>query len=165
MNETIINNFNSVVKPKDTVYMLGDICFLPRKKLMEVLHRFNGKKHLIYGNHDKALRQELKSMEEQGKKLPFESVQDYKEISVEGQKIVLMHYALRTWNGQHRGAWQLYGHSHNNLPELPTLLSMDVGVDAHDYRPISFEQIKTHMENKINNAKKNNLKLTEDHHE
>ena len=75
-----------------------------------------------------------------------------------------MHYAMRTWNRQHKGAWQLYGHSHNNLPELPTLMSMDVGIDAHDYRPISFDEVKKHMEAKMKFADKNKLKVTEDHH-
>ena len=164
MNETLINNYNECVKPGDTVYMLGDICFQPRKKLMETLYRLNGNKHLIYGNHDKSLIQEIKKLESEGVKLPFVSHQDYKEINVEGQKIILMHYAMRTWNAQHKGAWQLYGHSHNNLPELPTLMSMDVGVDAHDYKPISFEQVKKHMTTKAKHAKKNNLTLTEDHH-
>lgn len=164
MNEAIINNFNERVKHGDTVYMLGDICFLPRRKLMEVLHRFNGKLHLIYGNHDKSLRQEIKKLEREETKIPFESHQDYKEINVNGQKIILMHYAMRTWNAQHKGAWQLYGHSHNNLPELPTLMSMDVGVDAHNYRPISFEEVKAHMEAKVKHAEKTGLLMTEDHH-
>jgi calcineurin-like phosphoesterase family protein len=152
MTETIINNFNSCVKPKDTVYLLGDVCFLPRKKVLETLYRFNGKIHLIYGNHDKQLRSIIRELEEDDKPIPFKSHQDYKEISVNGQKIVLMHYAMRCWNNQHRGAWQLYGHSHNNLPELPNLLSMDVGVDAHEYRPISFDQVKAHMDLKLKHA-------------
>jgi hypothetical protein len=42
---------------------------------------------------------------------------------------------MRVWNRSHHGSWHLYGHSHGRLPEPPTLLSMDVGVDTHDFRP------------------------------
>jgi calcineurin-like phosphoesterase family protein len=35
----------------------------------------------------------------------------------------------------------LYGHSHGRLPEPPTLLSMDVGVDTHDFRPWHYDEI------------------------
>lgn len=156
MNETLITNFNECVHPHDTVYMLGDIA-LTSTNLNAILTRLNGHKHLIFGNHDKEIRKEKY-------KHYFAWTGDYKEIKVEGQHIILMHYAMRTWNKQHRGAWQLYGHSHNNLPELPTLLSMDVGVDANDYKPISFEQVKAHMEAKIKFSIENGLKLTEDHH-
>jgi calcineurin-like phosphoesterase family protein len=65
------------------------------------------------------------------------------QIGVENQRIVLSHYAQRTWQGAFRGAWHLYGHSHGNLP--PFRKSMDVGVDAWDFRPVSFEQIQDRM--------------------
>jgi calcineurin-like phosphoesterase family protein len=58
---------------------------------------------------------------------------DLEEISVKGQPIVLCHYAMRVWNRAHHGA-NLYGHSQGKLPEAPTSLSMDVGVDTHDFR-------------------------------
>lgn len=163
MNEAIIANFNERVKPNDTVYMLGDIVLVKgnepqrAKQINDFLSRMNGHKHLIFGNHDKDLRKEKFHRF-------FKWVGDYKEISVQGQKIILMHYALRTWNRQHKKSWNLFGHSHNNLPDLPTLLSMDVGVDAHDYKPISFEEVKVYMEAKIKFADKNKLKVTEDHH-
>ncbi len=157
MNEAIINNFNECVKPEDTVYILGDVALCKADKLNSFLCRMNGHKHLIFGNHDKDIRKEKF-------KHHFAWTGDYKEVKVGDQKLILMHYAMRTWNKQHRGAWQLYGHSHNNLPDLPTLLSMDVGIDAHNYRPISFEEVKVHMEAKMKFADKNSLKVTEDHH-
>jgi calcineurin-like phosphoesterase family protein len=48
---------------------------------------------------------------------------------------------LRVWNRSHHGSWHLYGHSHGRLPEPPTLLSMDVGVDTHDFRPWHYDEI------------------------
>ncbi len=59
------------------------------------------------------------------------------EISVNGQPIVLCHYAMRVSNRSHHGAWHLYGHSHGNLPEGPTSLSMDVGIPMTFARGIS----------------------------
>ena len=53
------------------------------------------------------------------------------------------------WPHRARGAWQLYGHSHGNLPDDPLALSMDVGVDSHDFRPWHFDEIQAVMKIKV----------------
>lgn len=50
MREVIIDRHNTVVKPKDTVYFLGDFAF--GKANIAYAARFNGKKRLVMGNHD-----------------------------------------------------------------------------------------------------------------
>lgn len=50
MNERIIQNWNSVVGSKDTVYHLGDFAF--GRKNISIAGRLNGNKRLILGNHD-----------------------------------------------------------------------------------------------------------------
>jgi len=70
------------------------------------------------------------------------------EVSIHGQAIVLCHYALRVWNRSNRGSWHLYGHSHGRLPEMPTSLSMDVGIDTHEFRPWHYDEIVGVMEKK-----------------
>jgi calcineurin-like phosphoesterase family protein len=50
MHEALIDRWNSVVKPNDTVYHLGDLCF--GRKNIAIAERLNGKKRLIMGNHD-----------------------------------------------------------------------------------------------------------------
>jgi calcineurin-like phosphoesterase family protein len=63
------------------------------------------------------------------------TVRDYAELDLDGQRLILCHYPLRAWNGQHRGALQLHGHSHGRLKPLPR--QFDVGVDACEFRPIA----------------------------
>lgn len=50
-HDWLIKQWNSVVKPDDRVYVLGDVCF--GKDYMYILHRLNGWKDLVRGNHDK----------------------------------------------------------------------------------------------------------------
>lgn len=145
MDEMLIQYHNQVVKPGDTTYFLGDFCFGDEKKIKSILNRLNGNKHLILGNHDKNIRKSPKNYS--GGRF-FASIQDYKEISVEGQKIILFHYGCRVWNKSHNSSWLLYGHSHGSLP--PFGKSVDVGVDAkfiHDeYRPTEFSELKRFMD-------------------
>lgn len=49
-DQLIIDNWNSVVKPEDRVYHLGDVA-IPRRGL-KFLYALNGRKALIGGNHD-----------------------------------------------------------------------------------------------------------------
>lgn len=149
MNETLIANCNSKVKSGDTLYCLGDFGFADQDKLKIIVHRLNGDKHLILGNHDR-----YKKMFGIG----WNSIQQYLEIKVPDenplsgfagfQHIALFHYSLRVWNKSHYGAWQAYGHSHGTLYDDPNLLSTDVGVDPCNFFPISYEELKEKMKKK-----------------
>lgn len=67
------------------------------------------------------------------------SVQPYAELDENDRKLVLCHYPFRSWNGQHRGAINLHGHSHGRMKPLPR--QFDVGVDVHAYRPVALAEL------------------------
>jgi calcineurin-like phosphoesterase family protein len=50
MDEAMVANWNSVVRPTDKVYHLGDVA-IPKKSLA-LLSKLHGRKVLIKGNHD-----------------------------------------------------------------------------------------------------------------
>lgn len=146
MNESLISNWNRVVKKGDIVYHLGDFGFTAGKgdivkDIKSILRRLNGSINLILGNHD------CQNYSERVLKL-FCSNTLLRDKTINGQRIIMCHYAMRTWPGQHKGAISLYGHSHGNLPDDPHSLSIDVGVDCHNYAPISFEQVMEIMSKK-----------------
>lgn len=128
MDDALIRNWNSCVKKDEHVYVLGDFSFAPPQNYFPLL---NGHKHLIIGNHD---QKRVKALE----KL-FVWCKYYHELRHLKQHIVLMHYGMRVWNRHHHGSWHLYGHSHGTLPSHG--LSIDVGVDAHNYYPVSFSEV------------------------
>jgi calcineurin-like phosphoesterase family protein len=149
MNEALVTNWNNKVTNQDTVYMVGDISFGKEDETKEVLTRLNGRKVLILGNHDKVIPK-WKNI----RRILY-SIHDMLEIDVIDsdcpsgkQRIILLHYAMKVWNKSHFGAWHLYGHSHGTLPDDPNSLSLDVGVDCHNYAPISYEEVKVLMSNK-----------------
>ncbi len=53
MNQTIIDNYNSLVKPNDIVYVLGDVALGKISESLPLISQFNGYKVLIVGNHDR----------------------------------------------------------------------------------------------------------------
>ena len=140
LNEHMAHKWNLVVtNSDDEVYYLGDLSFGNAKDTKKLLYRLNGKIYYIRGNHDKGLHQW---------KDRFEWVKDLGEVNVNGQHIVLCHYAMRTWNRSHYGAWHLYGHSHGGLPEDPISKSFDIGVDTNDFYPYTFDDIKKKLDAK-----------------
>ena len=145
-DETLIDNWNSVVDRRDHVFHLGDFSIrFTTSETERYLKRLNGHIHLIFGNHDSNKTRRAKGLAWKG---------DRREIKVNSQKIVLCHYAMLTWNRSHHGAWHLFGHSHGNLqgPLIDEILKtrpmMDVGVDCHDYFPISFERVASIFHNR-----------------
>lgn len=50
MHTVLIDRWNSVVKPKDTVYHLGDFAF--GRHNIAIAERLHGRKRLVMGNHD-----------------------------------------------------------------------------------------------------------------
>jgi calcineurin-like phosphoesterase family protein len=133
MDETMISRWNAVVAPGDTVYHLGDILYRSARQVGEYLDRLNGAIHLIAGNHDVTITGDDAER--------FASISQIKEITVDGQLIVLCHYPMREWNGAWAGTWHLYGHTHGGLDDTPHGFSLDVGADTHDFRPWSMAEI------------------------
>jgi calcineurin-like phosphoesterase family protein len=137
MDAHIADRMNQCVKPNDTLYFLGDFCMGSVEKVAAYRKRLNCKTiHFVEGNHDKVTRKSQSV---------FASWSYLSEIHVGKQGIVLCHYAMRVWPHSGRGAWQLYGHSHGNLPDEPLSLSMDVGVDSHEFCPWHFEEVQAIM--------------------
>lgn len=137
MNEALIKNWNRVVGHGDTVYHLGDFGLGPDMRYIRP--RLNGSIRLILGNHDKIKMEDARM---------FTSIDKMDVISINKQRIVLCHYAMRTWQFQGHGSWQLYGHSHGNLPDDPNSLSLDVGVDCWNFLPVTLPQIEARMAKK-----------------
>jgi calcineurin-like phosphoesterase family protein len=128
-----------LLSPQESDIRLEDFCIGSEARVLEHRKQIRCKKvFAVPGNHTKEAR---KLTEE------FTWLGNLAEISVKGQPIVLRH-PMRVWNRAHHGAWHLYGHSHGKLPEAPTTLSMDVGVDTHDFRPWHFDEIDLLMTEK-----------------
>ena len=114
MHETILNNWNSRVTNGDTVYILGDVSNRGKNEdLIALVARLKGKKVLIVGNHEDTRDYRYKQL--------FHAIYDYLEITdhVDKQpyKLVLCHYPILMWNGQHNGTILMYGHLHNSIEE------------------------------------------------
>ena len=140
MDQAILERLNASVKANDILYFLGDFCIGNQARILEYRRRIRCKKiFAVPGNHDKQAR---KLKEE------FSWLDNLAEVSINGQPIVLCHYALRVWNRSNRGSWHLYGHSHGRLPDVLRSLSMDVGVDTHDFRPWHYDEIADSMRKK-----------------
>ena len=114
MHETILNNWNSRVTNGDTVYILGDISNRGKNEdLIALVAKLKGKKVLIVGNHEDIRDYRYKQL--------FHAIYDYLEITDHADKqpykLVLCHYPILMWNGQHNGTILLYGHLHDSIEE------------------------------------------------
>jgi calcineurin-like phosphoesterase family protein len=131
MDRAIAERWNEVVGPDDEVWHLGDFALgPPPKRIAELLAALNGQKHLIIGNNDGPGTIEQPA---------WASVQHYAELTVEGKRLVLCHYAFRTWNRMGQGVINLHGHSHGRLKAATR--QYDVGVDVWDFRPVTLATI------------------------
>lgn len=140
MDKTLIKNINKTVKVNDSLYILGDFAWKYPKLYRE---QINCKKvFIVLGNHDKQLN------------FPgFEWVKDYHFMKVnlpenKHQKIAMFHYPMMTWDCRSHGSWHLYGHVHGRDLNRPNELMLDVGVDVHNYTPISLYDIEKIMKEK-----------------
>jgi calcineurin-like phosphoesterase family protein len=145
MNEYLINCWNEVVPRGGLVYHLGDFAWGTGKGygtlgVGEIIDRLNGQIILVRGSHDKPAIKLAHG---------FVKISLLEEVSINGQLIVLCHYAMRVWRASHFNSWHLYGHSHGRLE--PIGKSLDVGVDGHNFYPWSFDEIKQYMEKRPDN--------------
>lgn len=136
MHRTIIDNMNSRVQKNDELFILGDVSFYGGEKTRDLLKQINGRKHFIIGNHD---AKNLKNWS------GWASANHYLEVKDKGQKIVLMHYPIESWNKMAHGAIHLHGHRHGVNTRYEGMPSKnfreDIGVDPWDFFPVSLDDL------------------------
>lgn len=120
MNRHMIQIWNDTVSIRDEVYILGDFSFGNANQTEDILRQLHGRLHLVKGNHDYWIDERTTKY--------FESIEQYKEIKIDKQKVILFHYPIYEWNKMHYGSYHLYGHVHGNS-SLPGR-AIDVGIDA-----------------------------------
>jgi calcineurin-like phosphoesterase family protein len=150
MNGTLINAWNEMVGMNDTIYHLGDFFFNKSGNVLDYIEALNGNIILVRGNHDHS--KTVKELKQHPRVTVFEGFIDIKvdddEMDSGYQMLTLCHYPMLAWNQSHRGAWQLFGHLHGTAEyyeshkERFSPNQLDVGVDRHNYRPISYMEVK-----------------------
>ena len=164
MNEAIVANWNSVVKPDDHVYHLGDFCFGNVEKWNWFLEpgKLNGHIHLILGNHDPERVFREGTLIER-----FDSIEYEHILIIEGWTVILNHFPFMSFsNNLDHKVIGLSGHTHvgqlsSSVESYDALNAMykpnqyDVGVDNNNFTPVSWAEVK----NKVTAQIENNVNL------
>ena len=130
MERTLTRNYNNTVGQNDITFFLGDISLRGSENLgwyRGLLKKLNGKKILVLGNHDK-----LRPF--QYVECGFKSVHTSYILKHDGIIYGLAHDPAYSINGGDMDYW-ICGHVHTMFKTLGNIIN--VGVDVHDYKPIS----------------------------
>lgn len=140
MNETLIANWNSVVKSEDTVYVLGDFAMGPASDVHKLVSRLNGTIKLVRGNHDTPAK--LKIYKEMGIE-----IKDIEYLTYKGRFFILCHFPIASEEfmqmvvNDNSEVINVYGHVHSNAQKGFYKGTYHIGVDTNNLTPISIEQV------------------------
>lgn len=131
MDETIIDNYNKVIKKNDLVYILGDFALCGKDDLINYGKRLKGRKVLIWGNHENS---SLKNYYEAGFQWISKS-----PIIIENQ-IILSH---QPQNIEDCGIYKnIFAHVHNSLEyKTVTENTACVSMERWDYIPVEISKL------------------------
>lgn len=128
MHEIMVERWNKLIKNGDFVYHLGDVTFQYHAPFNNLMHRLNGSKRLIVGNHDK--------LKQPGLLQHFDKVMfwhGFKESNFTASHIPLRLEGLRD------GAYNVHGHTHQRSLDDPHYIN--VSVEVRDYTPVHIDTI------------------------
>jgi len=158
MHEVLVNNWNALVSKDDTVYFLGDFCFvyergssLQNKAVLQWKNKLNGNIVMIHGNHDHKITRKHFQPEcyfdlgiQIGK---YNCMLAHRPLYPDGWDIpardITNHFARRA--AYEKYDFIISGHLHDL--RLWTGRSLNVGVDMHDFKPISEDKVLSLLEN------------------
>ena len=134
-DELMIENWNSMVRSQDKIYVLGDVCF--NKNLGDkIMPRLNGKKCLIRGNHDNF-------------KLSWYALWFYDVRGCHNLENYLLTHIPIHLDSKARFKMNIHGHLHRNIVykneneiKIPDVWYRNVCMDYNNYKPVPFEQIQ-----------------------
>ena len=133
MDEEMVKRWNERVKPNDKVYHLGDVVI--NRKSLSIMHRLNGDKVLIRGNHD--------IFKDEDYRQHFRELRAYHVMN----GMILSHIPIHEASLGRFGV-NIHGHTHANR-----VMKLDYGreivdtryhcvcVEQTDFAPILFEDV------------------------
>lgn len=125
MNEAMVENWNSVVRPGDLVYHGGDVVM--NRRYLPILSRLNGRKKLIAGNHDMFRLAELAEY--------FENIYGVLPF----KNFIMSHVPLHE-SSLYRFEINVHGHMHDKHLDDPRYVN--ISVENINYTPISLEELR-----------------------
>jgi calcineurin-like phosphoesterase family protein len=142
MNQRIIDNWKSIVKPNDIIWNLGDVAMCEMKdktKLSELINSLPGHKKIVLGNHD---NHNIDYWYDVG----FEEVYSYPIIYekwyILSHEPIFLNTSMPYIN--------IHGHIHN--VSYASNSYINCSVEVTDYKPINLDEIikKLNTDNKLN---------------
>jgi calcineurin-like phosphoesterase family protein len=141
MNECLLDRWNSVVKPGDIVYTLGDTFFGDKETFKRDWPKFNGSKRLIVGNHD--------DIQFLANGAFFKKTLFWRMFTEHG---LIFHHVPLNLMALFRGTsiecplFQVHGHSHTmGSPKIGPYTS--VCVEMRNYTPVNIEDLALEAKN------------------
>lgn len=164
-DQTLADNWDALVKPEDTVWVLGDNV-INAKHLDEMVAWISarpGYKHAILGNHDPAHPMHVDSIKYEGHyRKVFKSVGIHRKRKIMGQYVHLSHFPYdgdgakedraQQWRLPNLGTPIIHGHVHSKVKmteatyvpgqgSLKPTKQIHVGLDAWDLKPVALDEI------------------------
>ena len=149
MNRTMIENYQAVVQPCDTVLWLGDAFISSAQKTKDILAQLHGTNILVRGNHDRSASRMAA--------LGFDMVTDSATMYMSGRRVRLSHFPYKkTKDAGYRLRFQerspdrkagevlIHGHTHSKKKREGNMIH--VGVDAWGFRPVPRAEIEALIE-------------------
>lgn len=152
----LARRWDSAVRPRDEVWVLGDISMNGKRNVERALQWISerpGTKHLVAGNHDSCHPMHSRAHKWQRIYLEvFETVQQSAVRKVHGHRVKLSHFPFRgggdhtavqrypEWRFPDDGGYLLHGHTHSR--EVMNGNQIHIGVDAHEFKPVSLNDIE-----------------------
>lgn len=172
MNQALIDNWNTLVKPEDLCIFVGDVfMYCNAEKMRDILSKLNGnRKILVIGNHDRDRRNLMN--------VGFSLVVEQMVLEIAEEKVLLSHYPFRMkpwlsfwvktkariknifrWFGietkpiffekyhnrrpKDEGQFLICGHTHTKYKSNGRMI--DVGVDSRKYKPVNIQVISNEI--------------------
>lgn len=136
----ILKNWNNLITPEDTVYILGDLCMGGDEKEWNCIYKnLNGHIKFVCGNHDTLSKIDRYINEYGMENLGLAAMYRYNKKKV----FYLSHYPTLVGNHEeNRFFYNLSGHTHSaNKFQYGWGNVYNVAMDAHNCTPVSIEQI------------------------
>lgn len=158
MDEAMVERFNEILRPEDTLIHLGDVLMGDVEKGLENVKRINGKKILISGNHDYTWTGTAPHKKDKYFDLYLEAgfvLMPEQVPTFIGDKLAIMsHFPYQeATSGKNRfkrfrptdnGHFLLHGHIHDDWLFHDNRM-LNVGVDVWDFRPVSVDEITPYV--------------------